>query len=136
MAHSILIVDDEPRITAALMMRLERAGYEVFHAINGLAGVEAAAIHQPDLAIMDIRMPDINGFEACQRIRRLPGLAAVPVVFLSANIDSETEDRVLTLGNTAAIRKPYFVDEVIDAISGLLAERSQVERSKPRTAAS
>lgn len=122
MNHDILIVDDEPRITAMLLIRLEQAGYTVNHAINGLAGVEAAAIHRPDLVVMDLRMPDINGFEACQRIRRLPGLETTPVVFLSANIDHEAQEKVLSLGSTAAIRKPYDVQQVLQIIAELLDE--------------
>ncbi len=74
MPNSILMIDDEPRITAALMTRLVASGYTVYHAINGLAGVEAAAMYEPYAIILDIRMPDIDGYATCTRIKRLPRL--------------------------------------------------------------
>ena len=119
MPSTVLIVDDEPRITVALMTRLQACGYEVFHAINGLAGVEAAAIHRPDIVIMDIRMPDIDGYEACARIHRLPGLERTPVLFLSAN--AHAAERALEVGS-AFLSKPYEAGDVIETIERVLDE--------------
>lgn len=119
MTTSVLIVDDEPRITAALMTRLEASGYEVFHAINGLAGVEAAALHEPDIIIMDIRMPDIEGFEACQRIKRMPRLASTPIIFLSANVQDEARAKAMEAGGSCFISKPYEAKDILERIDGL-----------------
>lgn len=121
MPNTVLIVDDEPRITVALMTRLQACGYEVFHAINGLAGVEAAAIHHPDVVIMDIRMPDIEGYEACRRIHRLPDLAQTPIVFLSANAHA-AEQKAMESGGAAFLRKPYEAKDVIATIERVLKE--------------
>ncbi len=117
--HTVLIVDDEPRITIALMTRLESQGYEVYHAINGLAGVEAAAIHRPHIVIMDIRMPDIDGYEACTRIHRLPELSHTPVVFLSANAHA-VQEKAVQAGGVAFLRKPYEASDVIRTIEQVL----------------
>ncbi|MFK7758433.1 MAG: PleD family two-component system response regulator [Phycisphaerales bacterium] len=119
MAKSILIIDDEPRITAALMTRLEATGYRVYHAINGLAGIEAAALYEPDAVILDIRMPDIDGYEACSRIRRLPRLANVPVIFLSANVQDEAIMKANAAGGDRFISKPYESSSVLSAIDEL-----------------
>ncbi len=116
MPDSILIIDDEPRITFALMTRLEHEGYTVFHAINGLAGVEASALHRPDAIVLDIRMPDIDGFETCRRIRRLPDLGSVPIVFLSASASEETRLHAFEAGGNAFIPKPYEAAEVLNTV--------------------
>ena len=116
MGKSVLIVDDEPGITAALMTRILHAGYEVFHAINGLAGVEAAAIHRPDIIILDIRMPDIDGYDACSRIKRIPGLEETPTVFLSANVQDMARQRAYEVGGSGFLSKPYKASEVLASI--------------------
>lgn len=127
MPNTVLIVDDEPRITVALMTRLQANGYEVFHAINGLAGVEAAAIHHPDVVIMDIRMPDIEGYEACQRIHRLPDQAQTPIIFLSANAHA-AEQKAMDSGGAAFLRKPYESKDVIATIERVLKESGNASK--------
>ncbi|MEM7755139.1 MAG: response regulator [Planctomycetota bacterium] len=122
MPISVLIVDDEPRITVALMTRLEHAGYQVFHAINGLAGVEAAAIHEPDVIVMDIRMPDISGFEACERIKRLPRLANVPIIFLSADVQDEAKQRADAVGAAAFVSKPFEAADILALVERFTAQ--------------
>lgn len=119
MPKSILIVDDEPAITGALMTRLEAHGHTVYHAINGLAGVEAAAMHEPSMIILDIRMPDIDGFEAFERIRRLPRLATTPIVFLSAHAQEDARQRALHLGATGFLSKPYDSKDILKLIDDL-----------------
>lgn len=119
MPKSILIVDDEPAITGALMTRLEAHGHTVYHAINGLAGVEAAAMHEPDMVILDVRMPDIDGFEAFERIRRLPRLTETPIVFLSAHAQEDAGHRALQLGAAAFLSKPYESADILKIIDDL-----------------
>lgn len=119
MPKSVLIVDDQPQITMALMMRLQASGYEVFHAVNGLAGVEAAALHRPDVIVLDIRMPDIDGYDACVRIKRLPGLDRTPIVFLSANSQESFRQRAMQVGGKIFFAKPYKAADIIRAIDAL-----------------
>ena len=121
MHESILIIDDEPGITIALMIRLQNAGYTVNHAINGLAGVEAAALHRPDLVILDVRMPDVDGFEVFERIRRLPGLTDTPVILLTANNCEDTLQRSLDAGIDAFIAKPFDSSVVLQRVRELLS---------------
>jgi len=116
MRDRILIIDDEPSVTVALKLRLEHAGFEVRHAINGLAGVEAAALEQPHAVVLDIQMPDIDGIDACQRIRRLPGLENTPVIFLSGSRVEHARENTIKAGGAAYFTKPYEPAEIIDAI--------------------
>lgn len=120
---TVLIVDDEPMITIALMARLGAAGHRVVHAINGLAGVEAAALEHPDAVVLDIRMPDIDGFETCARIRRLPGCEGLPVVFLSGNVKQEAQRRAMEVGASAFVSKPYDAADVLNAVEQAIAGR-------------
>lgn len=122
MPKSILIVDDEPRITAALVIRLQTCGYVVFHALNGMAGVEAAALHEPDIVVMDIRMPDIDGFDACTRIKRLPYMQNTPILFLSANARDDLRQRALEAGAAMFLSKPYVAADVMSAIETLITQ--------------
>ena len=128
MPNTVLIVDDEPSITVALMTRLEAHGYRVYHAINGLAGVEAAALHQPDAIIMDVRIPDINGFDAFERIQRMPGLGRVPIIFLSANSQDAQRKRADSIGAAAFFSKPYEPAEIIAALESKLTDRLTKDR--------
>lgn len=116
MRTSILIIDDEPAITAALMIRLQANGYEVNHAINGLAGVEAAALHHPDAIILDLRMPDIDGYDTFARIKRMKDLAAVPIIFLSAHAQDAARQKAMDIGGAAFLSKPYDAQDVLRLI--------------------
>lgn len=127
MSKTILIVDDEPRITVAMMARLGSVGYTVYHAINGLAGVEAAAIHKPDLVVMDIRMPDINGYETCERIRRLPGMESVRVLFHSANMDAEAARLAKQAGGHAFLTKPSEPRAILAEVAHLIGTPDEQE---------
>jgi CheY-like chemotaxis protein len=130
MPDRVLIVDDEPAITAALMTRMEVAGYDVFHAINGLAGLEAAELHRPDVIVLDIRMPDIEGFEVCARLKQHPDLAHVPVIFLSANVQDSAKARALNVGGFEFLSKPYESADVLAAVARALDHASpSLERS-------
>ena len=89
--------------------------------VMGLAGVEAAALHKPDAIILDIRMPDITGYDACQRIHRLPDLKGVPVLFLSANVQYDARQKAIEAGGTAFLSKPFEASDILDAIDEMLA---------------
>ncbi len=129
MPHSVLIVDDEPRITAALMIRLEASGFAVYHAINGLAGVEAACLHKPDVIVMDVRMPDIDGYEACTRIKRIEELRETPVIFLTAQVQDHARLKADASGAFAYLAKPYEATDVISTIHAAVESRPVDERS-------
>jgi chemotaxis response regulator CheB len=79
-AERILVVDDEPRYVGAIQVNLEVSGYEVLAARDGQTAIELAADEEPDLIVLDIRMPGLDGFEACRRIREF---STVPIIMLT-----------------------------------------------------
>jgi two-component system OmpR family response regulator len=116
-AH-ILVVDDEPSITDLLSTALRYLGYHVTTASTGSAALEAAAAAAPDLVVLDVMLPDIDGFEVCRRLRAARDF--VPVIFLSAR-DTE-DDRVtgFVRGGDDYVTKPFSLEELTLRIGALL----------------
>jgi two-component system OmpR family response regulator len=116
-AH-ILVVDDEPSITDLLSTALRYLGYQVTTAATGSAALDAAASAAPDLVVLDVMLPDIDGFEVCRRLRDAHDF--VPVIFLSAR---DTEDDRITgfvRGGDDYVAKPFSLEELTLRISALL----------------
>ena len=116
-AH-VLVVDDEPAITDLLATALRYMGYQVTTAATGLAALETAASVAPDLVVLDVMLPDIDGFEVCRRLRAARDF--VPVIFLSAR-DGE-DDRVtgFVRGGDDYVTKPFSLEELTLRIGALL----------------
>ncbi|HEY3335316.1 MAG TPA: response regulator [Candidatus Limnocylindrales bacterium] len=116
-AH-VLVVDDEPAITDLLSTALRYMGYQVTTAATGNAALEAAATASPDLVVLDVMLPDLDGFEVCRRLREQRDF--VPVIFLSAR-DSE-DDRVtgFVRGGDDYVTKPFSLEELTLRIGALL----------------
>jgi two-component system OmpR family response regulator len=114
----ILVVDDEPAITELLSTALRYMGYDVTTAASGFAALDAAATSAPDLVILDVMLPDIDGFEVCRRLRDQRDF--VPVIFLSAR-DAE-EDRVtgFVRGGDDYVTKPFSLEELTLRIRAVL----------------
>lgn len=114
----LLVVDDEPNIVELLAASLRFVGFEVVTARNGTEALRAAAEHQPDLLVLDVMMPGVDGFEVVRRLRQEGSTA--PVVFLTAK--DSTEDKVtgLTLGGDDFVTKPFSLEEVIARIRAVL----------------
>jgi two-component system OmpR family response regulator len=117
-AARILVVDDEPSITELLSTALRYMGYQVTTAATGLGALEAATTAAPDLVVLDVMLPDIDGFEVCRRLR--DGRDFVPVIFLTAR-DAE-EDRVAGFirGGDDYVTKPFSLEELTLRIGALL----------------
>ena len=103
--HKILIVDDQVTIIAALFCILEQK-YEVFQATSGLQALEFCPLHQPDLIILDVHMPDMDGHEVCMRLKDNPLTRDIPVIFITSQNDPADEARALELGAVDFISKP------------------------------
>lgn len=109
----ILAVDDTPSALKLLTAILKEEGYDVRSAINGELALNAASSSPPELVLLDIRMPDMDGYEVCRRLRMQPGMRNVPVIFVSAA--SETDEKVhgFEIGAVDYITKPYQRDELL-----------------------
>ncbi len=124
MSKRILVVDDDSQLQRLLELALKRSGYEVVQARSGSEAVAQVLETHPDLIIMDIMMPDMNGYEATKRIRRLPEGRHVPVIFLSALSDVEAKVKAFRVGGTDYVTKPVNIAELLERIKAHLAAES------------
>ena len=101
MDHSeiqILVVDDQPSNLRLLSELLTRRGYQVYRAISGQLALNAAMAHSPDLILLDIRMPEMDGYEVCQRLKATPETEQIPVIFLSVLDDIDDKIQAFQVG--------------------------------------
>lgn len=106
----VLAVDDEPRYTWAMRAILEGAGYEVLVASNGNTALQTAALEQPDLILLDVKMPDITGIEVCRQIREFSN---VPIIMLTALAEESDKVRGLDAGADDYVTKPFSAAELL-----------------------
>jgi CheY-like chemotaxis protein len=126
----VLVIDDERAITQALIVRLRAANYEVDVALDGTSGIIAASNWGPDVITLDIRMPDMDGFEVNRRLKSDPRLFDIPVIFLSANVQDSTRQAALAAGAVGYLTKPYEPEQMLAAI-GAAITLAQSTKSKP-----
>jgi two-component system OmpR family response regulator len=121
----VLIVDDEPNIRDLLSTSLRFAGFEIQTAANGAQAVAAVAELEPDIILLDVMLPDMNGFSITKKLRA-QGIEA-PILFLTAR--DETEDKItgLTVGGDDYLTKPFSLDEVVARIHAILRRTKQAE---------
>jgi len=124
---TILIVDDTPTNLSVLVGILQGCGYRILVARNGQAALEIARRTRPDLMLLDVVMPGMNGFEVCSQLRREPATSETIVIFLSALGDVSDKVSGLELGAADYITKPYQSEEVLARVRGHLL-RKQLER--------
>ncbi len=121
----VLVVDDEPTITDLLRTTLRYVGFDVRTASNGREALSEAADFGPELVILDVMLPDVDGFEVCRRLRDAGMLA--PVLFLTARDATEDKVRGLTLGGDDYVTKPFSLEEVVARARAVLRRsRAQV----------
>ena len=116
----ILIADDMTNGRELVRTVLERAGYEVLEACDGREAVEIARRELPDLIILDLQMPVLNGYDVLERLREDTRFATLPIVALTANAMQGDRDRAIAAGFTAYIPKPVSLPNLRDQISLLL----------------
>ncbi|NKX56223.1 response regulator transcription factor [Arthrobacter mobilis] len=114
----LLVVDDEPNIRELLSTSLRFAGFDVVAAANGREALAAAETHNPDLAVLDVMLPDMDGFTVTRRLRAAG--RHFPVVFLTARDDTEDKVTGLTVGGDDYVTKPFSLDEVVARIRAVL----------------
>ncbi|MEO0895180.1 MAG: response regulator transcription factor [Bacteroidota bacterium] len=120
MKTKILIVDDEADILDLLEYNLEKEGYETIRAMNGNEAIEVATKERPDMILMDVMMPDLDGIEACRRIRRIQGLEKIFVVFLTARSEEYSEVAGFDAGGDDYISKPIKPRILMSRIKAIL----------------
>lgn len=118
----ILIAEDERDIRDLVAFTLRFAGYEVFAASNGEEAVELAPKVNPDLILMDVRMPRMTGYEACKILKGDPNLKDIPVVFLSAKGQENEIQQGLASGAEDYLLKPFAPDQLTSRVKAILAK--------------
>lgn len=125
--NRVLVVDDEPQILRALSINLRARRYEVFTASTGAAALSTAAAHPPDLVILDLGLPDIDGIDV---IRGLRGWTTAPIVVLSGRTDSADKVDALDAGADGYLTKPFGIDELMARMRAV-ARRATVDGVQP-----
>ena len=121
--QTILIADDDPHIREILVFALQTAGFRVLEAAEGAAALKAAVQHKPDLVVLDIGMPEMDGLEVCRQLRRT---SAVPILFLTARDDEIDRIVGFELGADDYVAKPFSPRELVARVRAILKRATQV----------
>lgn len=119
----ILAVDDEPELTELMRFNLARAGHRVRTAANGWEALECIKQRHPDIILLDLMLPDLDGFGVCEILRRDPKTATIPVIIISAWASPDSRHLGLELGAIDYITKPFSPQELVNKVTQLLLTR-------------
>jgi DNA-binding response OmpR family regulator len=122
MAHKVLIAEDEPNIVTSLEFLLGRAGHEVSVARTGAEALELAERLRPDLVLLDIMLPVVDGFEVCRRLRGSAATRDIRVLMLTARGRQSEVDKGLAAGANAYVTKPFATRELLETVARLLGD--------------
>jgi DNA-binding response OmpR family regulator len=120
MAKKILVVDDEPDIVTMVASRLEALGYEIVSASDGKDALEKARTTKPDLVVLDLMLPKLNGYEVCHSLGTDPQHRDTPVVMLTASGQVDDIKKGMECGAVAYITKPFKPDVLLGVVQGIL----------------
>ncbi|MGK7919925.1 MAG: response regulator [Trichodesmium sp.] len=118
---NILVVDDAPENLRLLSTMLEHHGYHVRKAINGRIAINGAQIAKPDLILLDINLPDIDGYEVCKKLKSLEQTKEIPIIFISAYSEEVDKVRAFEVGGRDYITKPFQLNEVLARVENQLS---------------
>ena len=124
--YKILLVDDEPDIIEFIQYNLKKEGYQVFSAMNGRDAITLAEKHIPDLILLDVMLPEMDGIETCEEIRSIEGLQQTTIAFLTARTEDYSQIAGFEAGGDDYITKPIKPKVLLSRIKALL-KRSQVK---------
>jgi DNA-binding response OmpR family regulator len=116
----VLVADDDPDIRSLVTLRLERSGYEVVAAGDGEQALAAALERAPDLALLDVMMPKLDGYEVTERLRREEATRHLPVILLTARVQETDIARGVEAGADDYVKKPFSTSELRDRVQAVL----------------
>lgn len=122
--RKVLLIDDDREIQRCLAVRLRAAGYDVTVASNGRQGIDAASRQKPDVILLDMLMPVMDGLTTLQELRDAQGGNSIPVVALTANVLEQTRKKAFDLGARYFLEKPYESSRLIHAVESALESRT------------
>ena len=120
MKKKILIVDDEPDLLRIACFRLEKSGYQVLSAVNGKEGLEMVEKESPDLVLLDIKLPLIEGTDVCLSIKKNDKLKHTPVILFTASAQN-IEERLKACGAEGYIIKPFSAEDLLEKVKKLIS---------------
>ncbi len=120
----ILLVDDEPNIVKMVGKRLEVAGFDVLVALDGQEALAKAQQERPDLIVLDLMLPKLNGYEVCTRLKQDPRYQQIPIVMVTAKAQEKDEKLGMECGANAFVRKPFRAQELLERIRALIEAAS------------
>lgn len=119
-----LIIEDNPDIRENTAEILELAGFKVLSVENGKKGLVAASEHMPDIILCDIMMPEVNGYEVLENLKKNTLTAAIPFIYITASAEKSEEQRAMDMGADGYICKPFDVDTLMDTIEVCIDKNS------------
>ena len=125
----ILVVDDSEDMRKMLTQLLERAGYRVVLAGDGQTSLTQAKQHHPDLILMDLSLPDINGWEAVELLRKMSEFRDTPIIAVTAHVSSVDQERALAIGCSVHIGKPFKTKVLLQSIADLSTSGKGIHNS-------
>ncbi len=123
MSKKILVVDDEPNIVKLIASRLRNNGYDVISALDGEDGLKKAITEKPDLILLDIIMPGLNGFEVCKRLKENELTKEIPVIMLTALAEEKDLSKGLEEGASCFITKPFSAVDLLHEIKTAMQDK-------------
>ena len=120
----ILFIEDEPQQIMMVGMRLEANGYEVVSAMDGEDGLNKAYKERPDLILLDLIMPKLDGFTVCERLKKDPETRGIPIIVITAMEDKEVLERCRALGADDLIGKPFESKDLIRRIKSMVPDQT------------
>ncbi|AOS45359.1 Alkaline phosphatase synthesis transcriptional regulatory protein PhoP [Lacunisphaera limnophila] len=120
----ILAVDDEPELTELMQYHLVRAGHQVTTAANGWEAIASIRANRPDIILLDLMLPDLDGFGVCEILRRDPSTATIPIVIVSAWSSPDSRLLGLELGALDYLTKPFSPQELVERVNRLIHARA------------
>ena len=133
MDKKILVIEDDPATLRLIDYSLRHEGYQVLTASNGLEGLRKAHNEAPDLIILDVMLPGMDGFEICHRLRSEPDTAQLPILMFSAKAQEIDKDTGLKVGADDYLSKPAAPADIVNHVESLLAKKKQTAPTPRRT---
>jgi DNA-binding response OmpR family regulator len=134
MTSDVLVVEDEPDIRNLLVVNLTRDGFRCRTAATGAEALRAVRASVPDLVLLDLMLPEMDGLEVCRRLRQEPGTASIPIIMLTAKTDEVDRVLGLELGADDYVAKPFSPKELVARVRAVLRRTRHAEGPRPLTA--
>jgi DNA-binding response OmpR family regulator len=131
--NRLLLIEDDPDVAEMLLMYFEALSYEVLHADNGKEGIEFARTKFPNLILLDVMLPDMDGYEICLRMRKMSLIKYIPILFLTQKDERASKVKGLELGADDYITKPFDIDELRLRVEGAIRRASRENLHESRS---